>query len=369
MRDADLEAILLDPEPTTWIATALDADVAGAPTRDRAIADELDRLGASEQDRQAVVDALSTVTGVAAPAMRHIIVQRGAVVLDQVFPGEPSQPDAVGWGRVPDLVPLLRDRAKVVDYLVVEADREGGEIRSYRAGATGPTTNDRVEGRADHLHKVPSGGWSNLNYQEHTEEIWKQNQKELAAHVDDLVREGSPRFVLLAGDVRATELLEKQLSPAARELVRAVGAHTGAPGASDDALQQQLHEAIDEASRSERARIADDIQTDHRDKGARGLGAVVEALRQAQVAVLLLAPARASERRALALDGSPWIATAPEDTLGAAVIGEVPAPAALVRAALLTDADILFDDDDAPLDPSGISAALRWHTGPAVPGD
>ena len=54
---------------------------------------------------------------------------------------------------------------------------------------------------------------------------------------------------------------------------------------------------------------------------------------------ILLAPAFS---RRLALAGAPWVATAPEQAAGTPVIGAVPAVCALVRAAVLTDAELVL---------------------------
>jgi hypothetical protein len=352
---------------STWAALAIDRDEAttGGARRQAAL-DELDRQGAPAADIAAVGEALAPDTGVAAPATRHLIAHAGEIVFAETLEGIDG-PDVLGTGPVPDLSRLLQQRSADIHYLVVEADREGGEIRLCRARRPHPETREHVVGWEDELHKVPSGGLSDPSRQQRTEETWKQNQAMLAERVDRIVREWQPRFILLAGDVRADELLVRQLAPASRDLVVSVGTHTGAPGASDAAILEHLDDALERVVERERGRVADKLSADHGDRGAHGLGPVVEALRAAEVDTLLLSPARVAERTVLALDAAPWIANAPEDALAAGILGEVPAVSALLRAAVLTDAAIVFDDED-PLDESGITAALRWAPGPAVPG-
>jgi hypothetical protein len=75
-----------------------------------------------------------------------------------------------------------------------------------------------------------------------------------------------------------------------------------------------------------------------------GFGSVVHALASAQVDTVVLDLDRLADREALALGAPPWIATAAEDALGADVIGTVPGYLAITRAALLTDARVLFAD-------------------------
>jgi len=98
-----------------------------------------------------------------------------------------------------------------------------------------------------------------------------------------------------------------------------------------------------------------------------GLGAVVGALQQAQGSVVALDAVAVGERTLLALAGAPWVATAPEQAAGTPVIGAVPAVCALVRAAVLTDAELVLVN--AASLPGGVAAAalLRWPVGPAVP--
>jgi hypothetical protein len=94
---------------------------------------------------------------------------------------------------------------------------------------------------------------------------------------------------------------------------------------------------------------------------------VVHALQQAQVDVLIFNDAGLSERTLLALDAEPWIAAAEEESLAANVLGKVPAPAALLRAAALTDARVMLVP--GPVLPAAVDVAalLRWPAGPTAP--
>lgn len=77
------------------------------------------------------------------------------------------------------------------------------------------------------------------------------------------------------------------------------------------------------------------------------------------------------ERTLLALDAAPWLASDESESLGAAVIANVPAAEALARAAILTDARVLIEDDeptaeDAPRESRPVRdpiATLRWADG------
>src|SRR5690606_17929864 len=102
------------------------------------------------------------------------------------------------------------------------------------------------------------------------------------------------------------------------------------------------------------------------------------------------------DRTLLALDDEPWVAVSPEEAESARRVETVPAASALVRAALATDARVLFADDEPfdeiagvepdrsepvddaeepqarndlerhPILASGAIARLRWPVGPPV---
>lgn len=369
----ELAPLIRDASRAVW--AYVDASVTtGAPATASAslrndIRIRLDALHASRADIDALDEALADNPGVGSPASRYLLVRDGRVEVDEVYASPPLQSPLVGAGLVPDVVPLLRHRSRERTYLVVETNREGGAVRRCRAEAPGAEDVGQVEGDDDeHIRKVRGGGWSNLNYQEHTEEQWKRTQGELADLVSEVVREHRPSLVAVTGDIRARQLLRDQLPQDVRALVVDIDVETAADGASDDALEQRLGEALDAALRAELAAVRDDASAAHGDLGARGVGPVVEALQQAAVDTVAIEPSRLEDRTAFALAAPPWIAMTSEDSLGADIIGAVPASVAIARSAVLTDARLVFDDPEHPLDDSGVVAALRWHTGPDVPG-
>lgn len=368
----ELASLIRDAAPAVWAYVDVSVDT-GAPavassSRRNDIRRRLEALHARADDIDALDEALADNPRVGSPATRYLLVRDGRVEVDEVFTSPPLQPPLVGAGLVPDVVPLLRHRCEDRSYLVVEVDHDGGEVRLCRAQSPGAELVGHVDGPDDHLQRVSAGGWSELDYQRHTVEIWRRNQDELAAVIDEVVREHSPDFAIVTGDVQAVTLLREQLGAASADLVVPVTTQTAAAGASDEALEHQLEEVLRKTHEDELAAVADRAGVDHGDLAARGVGEVVEALQQAAVDTVAIEPGRLANRTAFALAGPPWIASTREDALGAEVIGAVPAPVAITRSALLTDARLVFDDPDRPLDDSGVVAALRWHPGPAVPG-
>lgn len=367
---AQLAALLEQPAPWTYAYV----DGRGAEpqvveeTRRDSVKRRLMDAGAPEADADAVREALERMTELPSPSARYILARDGAVEVDESLPGPRLGPERLGHGAIPPVLPLLRDIADDVHYLVVEAGRGDAEVRLERAGRS-PELVQEVEGRTDALPKVQAGGWSHARYQRASEEIWKHNQADLAKVVDRIVQERSPRFIVISGDVRARQLLRDELSVAAQRLVIEVDAHTHAAGADSAQLDQAVADALDHQHRTREQDVRDRASVDNGSGGARGVRAVVEALRQAQAETLLLDARMVEAEETLdALESSPWIAVDDEDALNAGIIGRIPAAEALARAAILTRAQVLIVEEEegapdeprehrAPRDPI---AVLRW---------
>ncbi|WP_375390137.1 Vms1/Ankzf1 family peptidyl-tRNA hydrolase [uncultured Amnibacterium sp.] len=337
-----------------------------AESRRRSVRDRLARRGADEATTSAVDVALSTPSGLPSPLSRFLLARDGAVVVDETVPGAAPE-ETLEVGPLPRIAPLIRTGVDEFAYLVVQASRDGGDIAVHRTGAFFPEATASLQGRTDTLHKANSGGWSHLNHHEHVEELWKQTQHELSAEVDRLVREVRPRLLVVSGDLRARGLLLDALAPASRAIAVELKKDLRSDGGGDADLDRLVGEQVAEVERRERAEAFDALRsrlTQERPTADVGLRPVVEALRQAQVDTLLLDVAALDGERLLALDEVPWLASGAEDAGPAAVVAEVPAAEALLRAALLTDARILTTAD-GDID-AGAAALLRWPAGVAA---
>ncbi|WP_445445169.1 baeRF2 domain-containing protein [Clavibacter sp. km3a] len=372
--------------PGPWVQVHLDdsVDTADPPqvleTRRKSVIDRLARDGASEEDLAQVSSALAHEPAPGGPRTRVILVESGELVVDESIPGIPTEPEEAGVVPVPDLVPLLEREPERIVYVVVETSRDGGEVRVLRAGPDELIAERAVEGRTDTLHPVKTGGWRQDRLQHHAEEIWRQTQGELAERIDDVVRRHRPRLLVVAGDIRARQLLEGELGPEPRAILAVEPTNTRADGADPTALEErirtELQRILAEGERDVLDRVA---EHDGRGDGwaETRVGAVVRALASAQVDTLVLDADALRDERLLALSAAPWIATAPEDALGAEILGRVPAHVALTRAALLTDARVVLTDSTSAPDgedaiglpgAGSVAALLRWPEGPAIPG-
>jgi hypothetical protein len=317
--------------------------------------------GAAAQDLDAIEQAVTPAAGVPAPVARFVLVNQGKAAVNEVLPGELVLPERISVDSVPDLLPLVKHRPEEFPYVVAEVSRQHGEIRLYHAGSGAPASTQEVQGETEHVNKFQGGGWAHLRFQHHTE---------VAGEIDRIVGDSGARLVVLAGDIRARGLVQDQLSKSTQALVSMVDSHTHTAGADEQQLTDQVNQRVAELWAAEQQEVMDRLATQEgqaNPESATGIGAVVHALQQAQVDVLILDDAALSERTLLALYAEPWVATAEEESLAAGVLGKVPAPAALLRAAALTDAQVLLVPGPVLPDGVDVAALLRWSTGPAVP--
>jgi hypothetical protein len=356
------------------------ADVSGSDTSDRnglerdqnrAVSDALIEAGAPAGDVAALEQLFTQPTGAGGEVSRFAIVRDGQMEVDEILPGPPIADKVTSYGPVPNLVPLLIQRPRDLSYVVAEVGRDGGDIRLYQLSRIGPLTHRAIEGDTQYITKVNAGGWSQGRYQRDAEQIWKRNEKELAEAIDEIVRDNAVELLVVSGDVRARQLLIDQLAPASRDILSVVAVNTRADGASDAALEEDVRRNVAAIFASYEHDALERLATEMGHGGglsAAGVGAVVHSLQQSQVDVLMLDPGGLSDTKLFVLDGEPWVATAPEEALGARQLGRVSAADALIRAAFLTDARVVITSAGELPGNVVVAAILRWPTGPAVPG-
>lgn len=338
-----------------------------AALRHRTVLDALRDAGAPANDLETVERLLDETPGVGAPVSRFLVVRDGQAEIDQLLQGEPLVEQSAAFGPVPSVIPLLTQLPRELSYIVAEVTRDGGEIRQYRLRQAKPVSDRTIEGDQEYLPKVNAGDWSQKRYQRDAEEIWKRNEGELASAIDNMVRTTGAELLVVAGDVRARQLLAEQLAPASRDILTEVPVNTRPEGASKDALEEELQlEILSILDRDERNALERVAQGVGQDGGLAevGIGAVVHALQQSQVDTLLVAPTALADKTLIALDREPWVTTVPEEALGATELGHVAAADALVRAAIVTDARVILIAEGELPDDQAVGALLRWPTGP-----
>ncbi|GAB4098167.1 Vms1/Ankzf1 family peptidyl-tRNA hydrolase [Sinomonas halotolerans] len=327
------------------------------------LGDNISALLADAGADRASVEAAGRLTwaakGLPAPVSRFVLVRGGEIVVNEVLPGAPAQP-LVEVGPVPNLLPLAEHRAGDLVYLEVEAERADAEIRLHRASSPSPVAEQEVHGDTENLKKVPSGGWSQGRYQRRTEEVWRRNGADVAKEVDRIVEAGGVDLVVLSGDERAQEKIRESLGDRAAGLVRTVAMNSSAPGADREKYQQQVELLVAEVSAARQARLLERMAEGRGARAAYGWGLTVRALQEARVDTLVLCQEAAAERSVLALGGAPWVASTEAEAVGAGVLGQADPAAALLRAAVLTDADTILVPRGV-LDSDEVAALLRWE--------
>lgn len=363
-------------KPGPWVTVYTDASTGTVDSlhaddvRPDNIATALEQAGASKEDRKAVAEALRlSAKGMPDPVARLIVVANGSVELDEFLPGPLALPEMTTVDKVPDLCPLLWHRPDDFAYVVAEVGRDGGEIHLRRANGLQDDDMTHIEGETENLKKVPSGGWSQGRYQHRTENIWKANAADIAGEIDKVVRNCRARLLVVAGDIRARNLVAEQLSEQSKEILTIVESHSRTEGADKGAYAQEINKRVAECIARRQTQLLERLNNQKsrpNPESTEGIGSVVHALQQAQVDTLLLESAGLNGHRLLALGSEPWTAEVDGETAGAPVLGEVQAPSSLLRAAVLTDAEVALFPSGA-LDGGPVAALLRWPVGPTVP--
>jgi hypothetical protein len=366
-----LRTVLTEAAPTTtvWI-DAHRGDENGdheLQLRWQDLADRLRDAGAPDADIEALASAATAPTGRPDPSSRLLVARGGRVVLDEIVPDTP--PDGIGqvaFDQLPDVEPLVgADRAQV-GFVVARIDRVGADVDVFSALDAPPEDSARVKGRTKHIHKFGGGGWAHLRFQHNTEEAWRKNAEEVATLIDAKAKEHDVSLLVLGGEQRARTFVVEAL-PSEYDVVEVEG-DVRAAGASEDTLDAAVEQAVyarvthDVEAVLERLRAAREPMHDGTRTGTAAVDVerTVAAFQQGQVAVLLLDPPALRQRRLVVGPGPHDLALpgGPQTWQGGGV--EVPADLALLRAAVLTDAEVqLVVDADQDV-PDGAAALLRW---------
>jgi hypothetical protein len=332
--------------------------------RVRGLAEKLTEQGAPEAVVEAVRSRLLEANeggDVATLRGRALVVTAdGSVVLDQPLIDAPRQ-EVAEYSPAPDLMPILRQLPGRVPHIVVVTDRVGADI-SVATLVGRPEIEDEVEGDSFQIHKFQGGGWAHHRYQHNAENKWVHNADNVAERIASLVRRLHPRFVLLAGDVRARQILSDRASDLWSELIVSMDEGGRAAGADREPVDQRAAELVAEHEAREEADAVEKIQS----AAAHGLAVtgtapVVEALRKGQVETLVLADQPDDEK--LLVGDSPLLLGLEQgdmDALGVQEVHSLPADRALFAAAVASDAGVVVVPRAAMPGDIPVAAILRY---------
>jgi Bacterial archaeo-eukaryotic release factor family 2 len=331
--------------------------------RVRAVAEQLTEQGAPENVVEAArARLLEGNEGGEAGTLRGralVVASDGSVVLDEALVGAPTR-EIAEWSPQPDLLPLLRQLPGRVPHIVVLTDRVGADI-TY-VGASGQVeAEETVQGDDFQIQKVQVGGWAHHRYQHNSENKWVHNADQVAEQLTSMARRLDPRFILLAGDVRARQILTDRASELWKDLVVSMDEGGRAAGADREPVDRRETELVAEHEARGISEVVEKIEA----AGAHGLAltgtaAVVDALRKSQVETLVLADDPEDEK--LLVGDSPLVLGVNQHDMDALGIHGtvVPHDRALVAAAVASSAGVVVVPRSAMPGGEPVAAVLRY---------
>jgi Bacterial archaeo-eukaryotic release factor family 2 len=269
----------------------------------------------------------------------------------------PPSADSAQFEPLPHLTPLLIDRGEHITWLRVIVDRVGADVQDPAHEII------KAEGSRSYPVRRPHrGGWSQDHLQRAAENTWQHNAKEVARQVDRRAVSIGAEMIIVAGDVRAAQLLVDELPERWRDSVIQTEAGSRAPGADLSHVEQVSRQAIADFVARRKSGVIDRFRQGNGESAALGPGAAVAAFDRHQVDTLLL-DADNIAKTELWIGSDPSQLAMNEEELQLLAAGEpqrVHAEDALIRAAAYTDAElVLVSPDDVRLD-HGVGAVLRY---------
>jgi hypothetical protein len=355
--------------PGPWASVYLDATRAEENAehqielRWRALRERLAEQGADDATLDALQEAVSGAPYRPGRYGLALFATGGDVALVEPLPAPPPV-DLAAYGPLPHAMPLVAQRGEEVPYVRVLSDRTGAEITGLTVGGAPRTREVRGSGTFP-MTKVHAGGWSSRRYDQAVEETWKRNAGDTAAAVTELAAAVGAEVIVVGGDVRSGPLIAEQLPKRWRDRVVVTDAGDRAP-APDDALDDITVQAIADVA-DRHARDAIDRYNVQRGEGSgsTGLPDVVLRLQRGQAdTVLLINDASSTDKLWIGPDDPSLIAYEASELRESGIEPvQVRADAALLRAIVGTDADLVLVTPDEVELSHGIGAILRYNDG------
>jgi hypothetical protein len=363
-----LEPVFATPGPYATVCADVTHTTENADTelelRVRAISEGLTERGAPE----AVVEAvrgrlLEGNEGGEAGTLKGralVVASDGSAVLDEPLVDAPLR-ELADWSPQPHLMPVLRQLPGRVPHIVVVIDRVGADITYL--GTPGQVEDEKtIEGETFHIRKVKVGGWAHDHWHNSAENQWEANAARVAEQIASYARRLSPRFVLIAGDVRARNILAGLASEVWKDLVVTMDEGGRAAGADREPIDRRERELVAEHEARECAQVVEQIEAaSAHGLSVTGTALVVEALRKNQVETLVLADEPDDEK--LLVGGSPLelgVNQGDMEALGVQEVHSVPGDGALLAAAVATKAGVVVVPRSAMPGAIPVAAVLRY---------
>ena len=294
-----------------------------------------------------------------------------------------SMPDAdlVDQARtasVPHVTPLLQWHQYRPAHVLVMVDRSGADITIQPAGAqlTKHTTETTVEGPDDEIVRNAPGGPAQMRYQRRAEDSWLHNSGAAAEAAAEALESSGAGLLVLGGDVRAAQYFREQLPMWVRNEVgikEITGSRStdGSEHHRTEQVDQLIREFVDEQARKALGAVLD--QAGPGGLGVQGAAATMRALAMGAVHQLLVSePNGGPGGPGPGGSGGPakaWFGPAPTEIADhrSGILAQHSTPKhgpladVLIRAAVLTDADVIvLPEDLGPLLHQGVGALCRF---------
>ena len=320
---------------------------------------------------QTLIDALQNAAATLAAASRGrplsaaaLFGADGRVLAAFPTPGATWKDQA--WVTSPaHVLPLLEWAHQHPAYVVVAIDRSGAEIESC-AGAGAAPVHTTVEGPDDEIERNSPGGYMGLaqpRYQHRAEDSWQHNAGAVAEAMTEAVDRVGARLVVVTGDVRAIQLLRRQLPDRILQTVNLIQIRGSR---SQDGSQESRGAIVAEVARGSVVREAEELLSTFVEGRAlngasvEGETATLDALAEGRVGTLLVTPHLDRARAA-------WLGADPKQVR----TGDLPEPEwseirrgplvdVAVRSAVLTGADVQVVPDDPAGPAEGLGALCRF---------
>jgi Bacterial archaeo-eukaryotic release factor family 2 len=350
------------PWSSVYLDTSHDTEdaVATVPLRWRALKEQLQADGADQATVHALEGVLYADPGhdIAGDRGLALFGSGGAVHLAVPLPDPPPRDQGV-VSTLPDPLGLVLNLHEHVPWLLVVADRAGADLLAV--DAQGPRRAAEVTSDADYpLRKSRPGGWSEPRYQRAAQENWERNAARVARTVADVAEGVDAEVLVLAGDVRARQLVRDQLPERVDARIVETDAGGRAPGVDSEPLKKVTDEAVRARASEHRAEVLDAYRRDLGTGAAvAGLPEVTAALRRGGVRALLLDRDRHPQAD-LWVSADPRQVGSERDQILAGEPFRAPAPAALIRAAVGERADVVAVTADELELTDGVGAVLRY---------
>ncbi len=264
------------------------------------------------------------------------------------------------WAELPVLTPIIEWRQLQAPYILVLTDRTGADLVAFQGEET---VAKRVAGNEEHqLSRSKPGGWSQRRFQQRAIATWEDNAEAVAEELAGLAKQIDARLVLATGDVRALEMLEKELGQEVRPIFRTIEGGRGA-GTDKAEIEEEARRQVAILLGQETGQTLDRFREEvgQVDLATEGADATLEALSRAQVDTLLVYDHPDDDRTAwFGLEPVPVAATeARLEELGIEPRHEGRLIDVLVRAALGTGSSVRVIPEESGV-ADNVGALLRW---------